>query len=167
VIRSLTLPFDNDDFPYAELGWLVAINYGGDVTRGIVSANTLQVQRQGSLGALSVRQQLSIGESQTNLYSKLRNMVANDPLQLATVTSPTDGAGLASVQFPNGGTARLRVLAGVTVTAGQSVWVRRGTIERRFPALTRGPVRDHNLVLGDAPIELTGEVFGREDDMLH
>jgi hypothetical protein len=68
---------------------------------------------------------------QTNLYRALRELLPEAPL-LAGVVTAVHADGTATVEFPGGGTQRVRGAATVT----DSVFVRNGVIESDAPALT-------------------------------
>jgi hypothetical protein len=68
---------------------------------------------------------------QTNLYRALRELLPEPPLLSGEVTA-VHSDGTATVQFPGGGTQRVRGTATVT----DRVFVRNGVIEGEAPALT-------------------------------
>jgi hypothetical protein len=112
------------------LGRLCRFTFGTTLVRGVVFANNVTVSTNGA-GAIAIRQALTLNEAQTNAFSKLKNIADNYPIRLATVVSGNSGGATAyaTVQFPNLGTANVRVLAGLAVAAGETVYVRRDTIE--------------------------------------
>ena len=69
-----------------------------------------------------------------NLYRQFLALNPAPPLQVGTITT-LDGAGLATVTLPGGGTLQARgATSGMQV--GAKVFVRNGTIEGEAPALT-------------------------------
>ena len=68
---------------------------------------------------------------QTNLYRALRELLPEPALLVATVTA-INPDGTRSVEFPGGGTQRVRGTAALAA----SVFVRDGVIEGDAPALT-------------------------------
>lgn len=68
---------------------------------------------------------------QTNLYRALRELLPEPPL-LSGVVTAVHGDGTATVEFPGGGTQRVRGSA----TVADNVFVRNGLIEGEAPALT-------------------------------
>jgi hypothetical protein len=68
---------------------------------------------------------------QTNLYRALRDLLPEPTLQVATVTA-LNADGTTTVQYPGGGTQRVRGEA----TVATQVFVRAGVIEGEAPALT-------------------------------
>jgi len=111
-LRSLSLPFDGSDWPLSGVGDLIEV--------------------QGVPGLGDVSQHLGLGTAGELALSRLRRVTGSaQPLRSATVTADhTDGT--VTVQYPGGGTQRVRGEA----LAGAVVWVRDGRLEGAAPALS-------------------------------
>lgn len=125
AVQSFTLPMDNVDFPFVELGWLVQVTLDNVPIRGIVNAVSLEV----SLG--SVRQTIQLGEETPNNWSSFRGLLPRDPLLVGTL-SVTDSVS-SLVTLLDGGVIRVRGTGAV----GGKYYVRAGRIENDAPNLNQ------------------------------
>lgn len=129
-VASITLPLGGE-IPLGMPGTLLQATIDGAPTRGIV--NGVQVAAQNNRGTITVRQTLTLGEETPNLWSGFARLVPKDALRLATVQATyTDGT--ATVQYPGGGTQRVRNPIGIS--AGSSAYVRGDKIDGEAPSLT-------------------------------
>lgn len=127
-IQSVTLPFDNVDFPLATIGQFVQITADNVPVRGVVNSVTLEA------GLGSVRQTLQIGEETANTWSLFKELLPRDPLLVGTV-AVSDGA-TSLVTLLDNGVVRVRGTASV----GQKVYIRFGKIEGNAPNLTQSEI---------------------------
>lgn len=67
----------------------------------------------------------------TNVYRALRELLPEPPLLVATV-QVNHADGTVTVQYPGGGTQRVRGAG----TVGQNVFIRSGVVEGSAPSLT-------------------------------
>jgi hypothetical protein len=130
-VRAVTLPLDGNPFGLAAIGDVAQITLGSTATRAIVNAVQIDVQR--SDRALTVRQTLTLGEDTPNIWSGFARLLPQDPIRPATVQAAfADGTAL--VQYPGGGTQRVR--NPIAATANASVYVRGDRIDSAAPQLT-------------------------------
>lgn len=131
-VRALTIPFDggtSGQWPLINVGDLLLVErWGGQ--RDTVMARTLSASITDR--SVGVTQTATLGADSGSAYTRLRRVTSDvRPLLLATVTTAY-GDGTVTVEYPSGGTERVRGEA----TVGASVWVRDGRIEGDAPALT-------------------------------
>lgn len=67
-----------------------------------------------------------------NLWKRFQDLLPKEPLLVAQVTAH-NADGTSTVQFPGGGTARVK---GQTVTVGQHAYIQSGWVRGEAPALT-------------------------------
>jgi len=118
VTTSFTT-FLGGDFVLASIGWLVQVNN----ERAIINGVSISVE----LG--KVRQTITLGESTTNAYSKLLNLLPAQPLLVGNVIAAYDDK--AVLALLDGGV----ITARGTGTVGQNYYVRNGLIESEAPNL--------------------------------
>lgn len=134
-VRSLQIPLDGSTFGLAQIGQLLQAQIGSSTNRGIVNAVQIDVQRTDR--ALTVRQSLTIGEDTPNVWSGFSRLLPQDPLRPATIQA-TFADGTASIQYPDGGTQRVR--NPLALSAGAAVYVRGGKIDSQAPSLTQSDI---------------------------
>lgn len=136
AVRNLTIPFGGAfGLGLGQIGSLLEAQVGGIPTRGIV--NSVKINAQRTDRALTIRQTLSLGEDTPNVWAGFARLLPQDPLRLATVQA-TFADATASVQYPDGGTQRVRNPLGSA--AGASVYVRGGKIDSQAPSLAASDI---------------------------
>jgi hypothetical protein len=133
-VRSLTFPFGGT-FGMAQRGALLEAQIGGAATRGII--NAVQIAAQRSDQGVKIRQTVTLGEDTPNVWAGFSRLLPQDALRLATVQA-TFADATATVQYPTGGTQRVRNPSGAA--AGASVYVRAGRIDGAAPSLTQSDI---------------------------
>lgn len=134
-VRSLSIPLDGSTFGLAQIGQLVEAQISSTPTRGLINAVQIDVQRTDR--ALTVRQSLTLGEDTPNVWSGFARLLPQDPLRPATVQAAFSD-GTARIQYPDGGTQRVR--NPISAAAGASVYVLGGKIDSTAPALTQSDI---------------------------
>ena len=129
-VRSITMPLGGA-IALGTPGKLLQATIGGAVTRGIV--NAVQVSAATNQRTVTVRQTLTLGEDTPNVWAGFARLVPKDALRIATVQAAF-ADGTASIQYPGGGTQRVRNPAGIA--AGSTVYVRGDKIDGPAPAMT-------------------------------
>jgi hypothetical protein len=133
-VRSLTYPFGGT-FGMAQRGALLEAQIGATPTRGIV--NAVQITTQRTDKGIKIRQTVTLGEDTPNVWAGFARLLPQDALRLATVLA-TFADATATVQYPTGGTQRVRNPSGAA--AGASVYVRGGRIDGTAPSLTQSDI---------------------------
>ncbi|MBS3953614.1 MAG: hypothetical protein KGZ88_11760 [Methylomicrobium sp.] len=128
AIQSITLPFDGDEFPLAQVGWLIQATIDSAQVRGIINAVSIDA----TLG--TVRQTLQIGEETPNTWALFKELLPRDPLLVGTLSS-TDGT-TSLITLLDGGVVRVRG----TGTTGNKYYIRAGRIEGEAPNLTQSEI---------------------------
>ncbi|WP_367154640.1 hypothetical protein [Methylomonas sp. HYX-M1] len=123
VIKSATLPLDNDVFPLARVGQLVAITLGGEIVKGVINSVAIEA------GLDSVNQTIQIGEETANVWTAFTSLLPRDPLLVGTVASSANDVSV--VTLLDGGVVSVRG----TGTVGGRVYIRAGRIEGPAPAM--------------------------------
>lgn len=128
IVKSITLPLDNDVFPLAQVGQLVAITLSGEIIKGIVNSVSIDANLN------SVSQSLQIGEETANVWTLFNTLLPRDPLLVGTVTS-TDGT-LSVITLLDAGVVSVRG----TATVGTKVYIRAGRIEGPAPSMVQNEI---------------------------
>ncbi|CQR43727.1 hypothetical protein THICB3330019 [Thiomonas sp. CB3] len=133
-VRSLTFPFGGS-FGMAQRGALLEAQIGAIATRGII--NSVQIATQRTDQGIKIRQTVTIGEDTPNVWAGFSRLMPQDALRLATVQA-TFADATATVQYPSGGTQRVRNPTGAA--SGASVYVRGGRIDGTAPSLAQSDI---------------------------
>ncbi len=132
IIREIEIPFDNLNFPLAELGWLVKVQDSEDGNVfGVVSGVTIAVTVQPD-GLVEISQSIRLGENSGDPLTLFNSLLPSDPLLFGEVVA-VYADGTVMVQQPGGGVLRVR---GTGVAEGATVFVRSGKIESVAAAMT-------------------------------
>jgi hypothetical protein len=129
IVRSVTMPFDNDTFMLPELCDLIEVNGTFGASRGTVSAVDLSVS-VGQNGAITVEQSVDFSDGQESLFSRFQSLIPNKPIRIAEIVSDY-GNNAVKVEHTGGGFERV-IGAGVI---GAKVYVQGGRIIGDAPSL--------------------------------
>lgn len=130
TLRSLTTTL-GDDFPLAQIGWLLRAEIDGAAHHGII--NAVRIEADASRGNQTIRQTLTLGEETPNLWSKFHTLTPEtDPQMLATIERQHPD-GTATVRLLNGGARRLPNPE--NHPTGTPVYIQKNTIQKPAPNL--------------------------------
>lgn len=134
-VRTLQIPLDGTTFGLAQIGQLLEATIGATTSRGLV--NAVQIDAQRTDRAVTVRQTLTLGEDTPNVWAGFARLLPQDPLRPATIQA-TFADATASIQYPDGGTQRVRNPLGLAT--GAACYVQGNQITAQAPSLTQSDI---------------------------